>query len=437
MTIFAQNVNGLKSKTSKILCDSAGSSFDVFMLTETNLDDSVFDNELFIDDFSVFRNDRNERNNPLRKKSGGGVLIAVNHRFASKVVVVEGYEFLEQICVQMSVGSKKIFLICIYLPPNSNPQNYQSHVEFVEKVCDKMQPEDVVLCYGDYNLPRLVWELDEEENFFFASNASSEAEVILNDGFLSSGLRQISEVKNANGRMLDLVFTNYWEDTSVKKTLPVACSESHHEATSITMENLKSVTRKINKRRFLNFKKSDFEKLNCDLLAVNWGKHLNEDIRFFMRSCHHLFHEELFDWFPCLSEIPIEQNRTDQMLWIFLSIFFSLLIQNTPVSSVKLNSSFPPWFDDDLIQLCRYKNSLHKKLTSDDSSSRKKYEEVRREFKALSSLSFKRYSDETADKIRSNPKEFFEFVNQRKKTKKFPSMMKFGEIQASSDEKLR
>lgn len=117
-------------------------------------------------------------------------------------------------------------------------------------------------------------------------------------------------------------------------------------------------------------------------------------------------------------------------------IFCSALLRNTPISTLSSNSSFPPWFDKDLIKLCRLKNSLHKRIASGDVKTREKFSEVRRQFKSLSALSFKRYTDDLAEKICEDPKTFFDFVNIRKKTKKFPSMMKFGNILTSSDKEI-
>lgn len=69
-------MNGLRTKSSQMLKEVAGSDANIFMLTETNLDDSMLDNELFTDNFIVFRNDRNVKNNLNNKRTGGGVLIA-------------------------------------------------------------------------------------------------------------------------------------------------------------------------------------------------------------------------------------------------------------------------------------------------------------------------------------------------------------------------
>lgn len=83
MEIYAQNINGLRTKCSEILKEVAGSDSNIFMFTETNLEESILDNEVFTDNFIVFRNDRNDENNLNNKESGGGVLIAVDRKFPS------------------------------------------------------------------------------------------------------------------------------------------------------------------------------------------------------------------------------------------------------------------------------------------------------------------------------------------------------------------
>lgn len=88
MEIYCQNVNGLRTKTSQILRAVSESDVEIFMMTETNLDGSMMDNEIFTDDFMVFRNDRNENNNINQKHSGGGVLIAVARAISSERVTI-------------------------------------------------------------------------------------------------------------------------------------------------------------------------------------------------------------------------------------------------------------------------------------------------------------------------------------------------------------
>ena len=55
LSVFIQNVRGLRSKISEFKLNILNSDHDVMFLTETWLNQSVFDSELFGSDFSAYR----------------------------------------------------------------------------------------------------------------------------------------------------------------------------------------------------------------------------------------------------------------------------------------------------------------------------------------------------------------------------------------------
>ena len=84
LTIYYQNVRDLKSKTSDFFLSVTMHNFDIIALTETWLDDSVHNAELFDNRYTVLRRDRGSR--------GGGVLIAVRDalvRSCCRIAVLE------------------------------------------------------------------------------------------------------------------------------------------------------------------------------------------------------------------------------------------------------------------------------------------------------------------------------------------------------------
>ncbi|CRL08051.1 CLUMA_CG021135, isoform A [Clunio marinus] len=236
------------------------------MLTETNLDDSVLDNELFTDDYLVFRTDRNNNNNKINKMSGGGVLIAVSKKFSIKKVNLFGFEDLEQ--------------------------------------------------------------------------------------------------------------------------------------------------------------KSNIVAIIDEIGAIDWDDVLELSKEEFVSKYNSHIHSDLYEWFDELRN-PMEDNSVNRMTWLFTVILCSVILNHTPVETRKLNSSFPPWFDFDLRKLCRRKNRLHGMIDPSNVASRKKYEEVRMEFKRLNRIAYKMYTEKLSDEIKCNPKSFFTFVNQKRKSNKFPSIMSF------------
>lgn len=58
MDIYYQNVNRIRSKTHEVYTNVLNSEYDVICLTETNLNSSVFDNEILDSRYNIFRRDR-------------------------------------------------------------------------------------------------------------------------------------------------------------------------------------------------------------------------------------------------------------------------------------------------------------------------------------------------------------------------------------------
>lgn len=81
LNIYYQNVRGLNTNVTEVRQQINNSSYDIYIFTETWLNSSCFDRELFEGGFNVYRRDR--ETSASTKKRGGGVLIAVSNRLKS------------------------------------------------------------------------------------------------------------------------------------------------------------------------------------------------------------------------------------------------------------------------------------------------------------------------------------------------------------------
>ncbi|CRK92723.1 CLUMA_CG006403, isoform A [Clunio marinus] len=82
------------------------------------------------------------------------------------------------------------------------------------------------------------------------------------------------------------------------------------------------------------------------------------------------------------------------------------------------------------------KNKLHKKVKNGDSLSIKNYENARKAFKELNCISYKLYVDKISEEIKENPKAFFNFVNHKKISDKFPANMSFQGLSVTGDKNV-
>jgi len=85
-------------------------NMDILLCTETHLEDSISDSEVFLPNYSIYRKDRN--------RQGGGVSIAIRSDLPScQLDTVPNLEF---IWVQLHfISFNDIILGCFYRPPNS------------------------------------------------------------------------------------------------------------------------------------------------------------------------------------------------------------------------------------------------------------------------------------------------------------------------------
>lgn len=190
MSIYYQNVRGLRTKTSRLRLALSSCDYDIIVLTETWLRPDIGYSEL-TSDYSIFRCDRSILSSQFLR--GGGVLIAVKNNLQCETVSWSGHEHVEQVGVRIRLRGFSLYVVAVYIPPRSNPDLYAAHSSAIQQIVDTMSGTDIIMSLGDYNLPNLNWQLDEDINGYVPSNASSEQELTLVKTVFASGLQQINK----------------------------------------------------------------------------------------------------------------------------------------------------------------------------------------------------------------------------------------------------
>jgi hypothetical protein len=186
LTVNFQNINRARQKTRELFLSSCECNSDVIILLETSFNDGFLDSEILDNRFIVFRCDRSSSNSS--KKSGGGVLLAVDRKFGSEIVSVPNCERLEQVCVKLNIGGKSIFICAVYLPPDCDSSLYNLHVSSISYLLNTCDITDEFFVFGDYNLPEMTWSLDPEDQILIAV---SEKATSVADGMAALSLSQV------------------------------------------------------------------------------------------------------------------------------------------------------------------------------------------------------------------------------------------------------
>lgn len=383
------------------------------MICETRLDDSVLSSEVFPPNFVVYRCDRSEETEKFQKNkkiSGGGVLIAIKNSIESHLIGTGAPFGAEQVWVKMKLNDRNIFLVEIYIRPDSPASVYEANMQALRNLSSKLNNEDILILSGDFNLPRLSWftENNNDPEIAIPINASWKKELIILDTCHELGLLQINTHTNDNGNMLDLTWTNYADLVSCDLSeFHLLKHESHHPAFQINLHYLRSNKNNKNSQlKFRNFLGADYDIINNKLSE--------------------------FDWDKLLSGINLEVN---------IGNFYEVIkkvISETVELKPKNTSSHPKWFDRDLINMKNRVSKLHKQKKSHNSIEIvEKHAELRKQYKKCARSAFKDYKVEMEHLINEDPTKFFDYVNSCRKTNdELPSEMDYNGSKLTSQQDI-
>lgn len=362
--IYYQNTRGLRSKTEEFLVNSSSSDFDLIAITESWLNNGVYDAELFTSEYTVFRRDRDVTSSG--KSDGGGVLCAVKATFEVERCP-ELETTLEDLWLKVKVHNKYIFVCVAYFPPYYKLEHYKIFFRKLNlnyKIFDK----DCIIL-ADFNLKPQTECFNELQNFILYHN-----------------LRQHNNQFNVNNRLLDLVLSNLSNVTVSNMSEPFVPLDLHHPCLHVTLVFEHFVRRRI-----------ETEDIQNDFLNFNF-KRAN------FLELYYLFENQ--DW-SYLYLIP----DVDLALEYFYETVFSIMRQCIPFKR-KMKKSYPPWFSHEIIKAIRKKERLHQKYK--DSGLRSDYDqfsEIRAKIKRDLKEAYRVYSENSCN----NSQEFWKFVKSKKK----------------------
>lgn len=254
--------------------------YDVIMLTETWLDDSINAVQLFGNAFEVFSTHRNAGNS--RRTVGGGVLIAVRKSLDSTVCAEAAAVNLEQIFVKIQLKTQKVFVGCFYLPSEKRYEHQlvEDHITCIESVAGLADPSDYIVVAGDYNQSNLVWKaLSGNRSFADPLHTHTRCRMekttheVLIDGVARNSLHQCNLVPNHQNRILDLIFiSDGAERTAVSEAndslVPL---DRYHPALVFDLSAvLDAEFEDVHDPLDLNFRKTDFSELIRSLENTDW-----------------------------------------------------------------------------------------------------------------------------------------------------------------------
>lgn len=267
LSIYYQNVRGLRTKTNIRSDISASSRHDLIMFTEHWLNDSFSSSEYFDDSYSVERDDRNSTN----KRCGGGSLIAIkNNLVYRRIREWEQQTIFDNVWIELrnnSNISKKTFINVDYIPPQTRFNDYSEYFDIVTEIICLREPNAKFIIAGDFNMGTSIEWLTYDRSCIPISHDGESASELINMLDLND-LKQINNLRNINGRTLDLLLTNS-NEISLHSTNALSKVDSHHPPFLLNFNASDIKFIKPNKSINLIFFKANYFMINNEMQQIN------------------------------------------------------------------------------------------------------------------------------------------------------------------------
>ena len=326
MHLLHLNVNSLLNKVDEVRHIASISNVSVFGLTETKLDNSVYDSEVSIDGYTLIRNDRN--------RHGGGVAFYIKNEICFNIKNIFSHE-IENIFIDILLPKTKPFTVGVfYRPPNN--------IDFLKEITNdflKLLPEtNDLFILGDFNInilhnnksilecnKNVICNIDDTT----ISSISKQYIDFCSTFALKQLIRYPTRVTSKSSTLIDHILTNAEDKISQSGIIDTGLSD----------HQLIFCTRKIVRQKF------------------NMHKHIS--CRNFKNYRPDLFIKELSSLkFPNYESF----NDVNAAYSDFSDKFLQTINKIAPIGEIRVKNNTEEWFDDEIHQAITSREKLLEKF---------------------------------------------------------------------------
>lgn len=235
---------------------------------------------MFDDRYIVWRRDRNY--SITDQIFGGGVLIAVRRELVADLRS-EWYSSAEDLWVTLTLQRRRPRVsykmhICVVYICDQNLGNLQAEqlTNFSINLTDIVHghPADMFMVLGDFNLPNINWNQEDDGQSLRPSNIQGHVQVSVFDNFTVCNFSQYSSHTNVNNRLLDLVMSN--NEVSVTCcTDPLVPEDPNHKALCVSADFVELHTLPARPRIKFLYNSADYVAINHQLSQIDWQRQVN------------------------------------------------------------------------------------------------------------------------------------------------------------------
>ena len=231
-------------------------------VTETWLKGYISDAQVSIDNYNVFRSDR-------QRKKGGGCLLYIHN----SLIISDTYTYEDSYnnLVLCYIEPQNVVLVAVYRPPDAPKESFDKLLNSVQRklddLCHNRTTPDIYFM-GDLNFPNMDWCSD---------TSTSKSQELLVDFIDRNFLNQVITEPTRGNNILDVVLTNKPQDiievsvtdTKLSDHDLVECMLSYSLIDSTACDKARVEMDK-NSFRAADYHRADYDAMNEELSSINW-----------------------------------------------------------------------------------------------------------------------------------------------------------------------
>ena len=361
------NARSLRNKFEDLQVLASTHDYDIIGVTESwlNTENRDFIAEYKLPGFSIFSCERTNR-------IGGGVILYVRSTLNPIAVKTETVTNVDQVYIEIKGKSNKVIIGLIYRPPGQHIEVDHALSESIfESSC---RCEAVIM--GDFNLPVARW--GDQYNSHTGSD--------LYTNLLESDLHQHVNKPTRENSILDLILTTTENLVNTVNVGPIFSTSDHRIITFNVKVKENEV--KVSKEKVPDFRRANFARLRSVLQNADWN------------------------------EISNEPN-IDKAWLVFTRILNNATTLCVPYRNRRpVNRAKPKWWNNEIKEVLSLKKCAFDKYKETQNQADKlELDRIRRETKRVIKRSKKNLEEYIADASKLNPKEFYQYVKNKKNSK--------------------
>lgn len=366
----------MNSKTTELFNSVACCNWSIIAFTETWLTSSVYDGEIFNNNYNVFRADRDFTNTNYTR--GGGVLLAVDVNLSANLLDLSKsrahlLNTIDILGVKVIINSHTIYIFVIYVPPSTSAADFNTLYEVICSI--NILHDNDILILGDFNISTY---------YSCLINGQDNTHVTALNNFMNFlNLSQYNLVCNSNVRILDLVLSTF--QCHVSKSEDILLKEDiHHPSLVVTFDLGVAKPEKKFPSDFtntFNFRRANFPLLYQQLFNTDWS------------------------FLTLYTDVDVACAS----FYGYLSHIFENCVPKYK-SSMKRN--YPPWFNATIKKDIRRKEKLWRAYKRDqDLDMLTEFKRLRAKIKLDIKNALVNFTSNAENNINSNPNTFWSYIN--------------------------